>query len=205
MVQTLFLDIGGVLGTNGWDTAARREAAALFNYDFDAFETRHKRLFDLYETGHLTLSEYLRGTVFFVPRAFSEETYAEFIRSKSVPWAANIAYFQALKARHNLRGFAVNTEGRELNDYRLASFGFGDLFDATVSSCYVGMRKPDPRLYRLAADLSQTALGNILVIDDRPEFTELAAALGLTSHRYESLAATQAALETQFGLTLTLT
>ncbi len=201
-IKTLFLDIGGVLGTNGWDTAARREAAALFGYDFDAFETRHKRLFDLYETGHLTLSEYLRGTVFFIPREFSEAEYAAFIREKSTPWAANIAFFRALKQRHGLRVFAVNNEGRELNDYRLATFGFGDLFDATVSSCYVGMRKPDPRLYRLAADLSQTPLTEILVVDDRPEFTELAAALGLRSHHYQSLPATQADLATQFGLSV---
>jgi putative hydrolase of the HAD superfamily len=201
VVQTIFLDIGGVLGTNGWDTAARRAAAETFGYDFAAFETRHKRLFDLYETGHLTLSEYLRGTVFFEPRAFTEAAYAEFIRQQSAPWAENIAFFRTLKATHGLRVFAVNNEGRELNEYRMGSFGFGDLFDATVSSCYVGMRKPDPRLYRLAVDLSQTPPGRVLVIDDRPEFTELAAALGLRSYRYESLAATKAALVHQFGLT----
>ncbi len=202
MIQTLFLDIGGVLGTNGWDTAARRAASETFGYDFAAFETRHKRLFDLYETGHLTLSEYLRGTVFFKPRPFSEADYAAFIQQQSTAWTANIAFFRELKARYGLKVFAVNNEGRELNDYRLKSFGFGDLFDATVSSCYVGMRKPDPRLYRMAIDLSQTPADAILVVDDRPEFTELAAAIGLRSLQFESLPQAQAAIAAHFGLTL---
>jgi putative hydrolase of the HAD superfamily len=200
VIQTLFLDIGGVLGTNGWDTAARRAASELFGYDFAAFETRHKRLFDLYETGHLTLSEYLRGTVFFEPRTFSEADYADFIRQQSTPWTENIVFFRELKARYGLKVFAVNNEGRELNEYRLATFGFADLFDATVSSCYVGMRKPDPRLYRLAVDLSRTPADHVLVVDDRPEFTELAAAIGLRSLRFESLGQAQTALADSFGL-----
>ena len=201
MVQTLFLDIGGVLGTNGWDTAARQRAAAHFGFDFEEFNARHKRLFDQYETGHLTLTEYLRGAVFHASRPFSESEFTAFMLEQSEAWPANIAFFRALKVRYRLKVYAVNNEGRELNDHRLARFGFGELFDATVSSCYAGMRKPDPRLYRLALDLSQTAAPDILVIDDRPEFTELAAALGLNSYRYESLAATQVALADQFSLT----
>lgn len=193
-ITTLFLDIGGVLGTNGWDTAARRRAAAHFGFDFEEFNARHKRLFDLYETGHLTLPEYLKGAVFHTPRPFTTADFLDFIREQSAAWPDNIAFVRALKARHGLKVFAVNNEGRELNEHRLATFAFGDLFDATVSSCYVGMRKPDPRLYRLAADLAQTHPARILVIDDRPEFTELAAALGFQALRYESLPQLQAAL-----------
>ena len=200
MVQTLFLDIGGVLGTNGWDTAARQRAAAHFGFDFEEFNDRHKRVFDQYETGHLTLTEYLRGAVFHAPRSFSEAEFTAFMLQQSEAWPANIAFFRALKVRHRLKVYAVNNEGRELNDHRFASFSFGDLFDAAVSSCYAGMRKPDPRLYRLALNLSQTPAPDVLVIDDRPEFTELAAALGFRSYRYESLAATQAALADQFDL-----
>ncbi|MBC7446993.1 MAG: HAD-IA family hydrolase [Hymenobacteraceae bacterium] len=199
-LQTLFLDIGGVLGTNGWDTAARQRAADHFGFDFAEFNARHKRLFDQYETGHLTLAEYLRGAVFHVPRAFSEAEFTDFMRQQSVAWPVNIAFFRELKQQHGLRVFAVNNEGRELNDHRFATFGFGDLFDAAVSSCYAGMRKPDPRLYRLALDLSQTPAADVLVIDDRPEFTEIAAALGLNTLRYESLAVTQTALTEQFDL-----
>ncbi len=201
MIKTLFLDIGGVLGTNGWDTASRRLAAAQFGLDFDAFNARHKRIFDQYETGHLTLSEYLRGAVFYAPRSFSEADFVAFIRQQSAPWPDNIAFFQALRARHGLRVYAVNNEGRELNDYRLATFGFGALFDAAVSSCYAEMRKPDPRLYRLALNLSQTPADQVLVIDDRAEFTELVPALGLQSLRYESLEQIQATLAGSFQLT----
>ena len=202
MIHTLFLDIGGVLGTNGWDTAARQRAADTFALDFTAFNARHKRIFDQYETGHLTLREYLRGAVFNEKRPFSEAGFADFMLAQSAAWPENIAFFRALKKRHHLRVFAVNNEGRELNDHRFATFGFADLFDAAVSSCYAGMRKPDPRLYRLARDLSQTPPARILVIDDRPEFTELATALDLRALRYESLAQISATLNEEFGLTL---
>ena len=196
----IFLDIGGVLGTNGWDTAGRRRAAERFGLDFEEFNARHKRLFDLYETGHLTLPEYLRGAVFHAPRPFTEADFTAFMLAQSEAWAPNIAFFQELKARHHLKVFALNNEGRELNDHRFATFGFGTLFDAAVSSCYAGMRKPDPRLYRLALDLSQTPSPRVLVIDDRPEFTELAAAIGLRSLRFESLAQLQADLAAHYDL-----
>jgi putative hydrolase of the HAD superfamily len=198
--QTLFLDIGGVLGTNGWDTAARQRASALFGLDFAEFNARHKRLFDLYETGRLTLAEYLRGAVFHAPRAFTEAEFTAFMLAQSEAWPANIVFFQELKARHHLKVYALNNEGRELNDHRLASFGFGSLFDAVISSCYAGMRKPDPHFYRLALDLSQTPPDRVLVIDDRPEFTELAAALTLRSLRFESLAQLQADLAAHYDL-----
>ncbi len=200
MIQTIFLDIGGVLGTNGWDTAARQQAAAHYGFDFEAFNARHKRLFDLYETGHFTLSEYLNGAVFNTPREFSEAEFTATMFHQSTAWPENIAYFRALKARHGLRVFAVNNEGRELNAHRLATFNFGDLFDAAVSSCYVGMRKPDPRIYRLALDLSLTPPERVVVIDDRPEFTELVPALGLRAVRFEHLAQVQQALADQFDL-----
>ena len=199
-MQTIFLDIGGVLGTNGWDTAGRRRAAERFGLDFEEFNARHKRLFDLYETGHLTLPEYLRGAVFHAPRPFTEADFTAFMLAQSEAWTPNIAFFQELKARHHLKVFALNNEGRELNDHRFATFGFGTLFDAAVSSCYAGMRKPDPRLYRLALDLSQTPPPRVLVIDDRPEFTELAAAIGLRSLRFESLAQLQADLAAHYDL-----
>ena len=32
-ITTLFLDIGGVLLTNGWDRKARRRAAETFHFD----------------------------------------------------------------------------------------------------------------------------------------------------------------------------
>lgn len=198
MITTLFLDIGGVLGTNGWDTAARKRAAAQFGLDFETFNARHKRIFDQYETGHLTLAEYLRGAVFYEPRAFSEADFTAFMLAQSEPWPDNIAFFRALKAQYGLKVYAVNNEGRELNDHRLATFGFGDLFDAAVSSCYTGMRKPDPRLYRLALDLSQTPPAQVLTVDDRAEFTELVPALGLQALRFESLPQAQTALTTVF-------
>lgn len=199
-ITTLFLDIGGVLGTNGWDTPARQRAADTFGLDFATFNDRHKRIFDQYEVGHLTLVEYLRGAVFYEKRSFSEADFRAFMLRQSEPWPENIAYFRELKARHGLKLYAVNNEGRELNEYRFRHFGLDSLFEAAVSSCYVGMRKPDPGIYRLAIDLSRAAPPQVLTIDDRPQFTELVPALGLQALRHETLDQTRAALATNFQL-----
>jgi hypothetical protein len=56
----LFVDLGGVLLTNGWDHTARKRAGKKFNLDYAEMEERHDQTFDTYEEGKLTLDEYLR-------------------------------------------------------------------------------------------------------------------------------------------------
>jgi hypothetical protein len=45
-ITTLFLDIGGVLLTDGWDHKARRRAAMYFRLKFAEMEDRHHLTFD---------------------------------------------------------------------------------------------------------------------------------------------------------------
>ena len=59
-ITTLFLDIGGVLLTNGWDHQARKRAATHFKLEWDEEEVLHHLMFDTYEEGKLTLDEYLK-------------------------------------------------------------------------------------------------------------------------------------------------
>ena len=195
MVTTLFLDIGGVLGTNGWDTAARQRASAKFDLSFAVYNDRHKRIFDAYETGHLTLDEYLRQSVFNVPRNFTPVQFKEFMFAQSQPFPEVIDYFREIKEAHQLKVYSVNNEGLELNEYRLPHFGLHELLDAAVSSCYVGLRKPDARLYQLALNLAQRPPSETVVIDDRPQFVEVAHDLGLHAIRHVDLATTRTHLQ----------
>lgn len=64
---TLFTDIGGVLLTNGWDHNSRQKAAVHFNLDQEEMASRHHLTFDTYESGKLSLDEYLNRTVFTCP------------------------------------------------------------------------------------------------------------------------------------------
>ena len=83
-ITTLFLDVGGVLLTNGWDRHSRVLAAKKFNLDLDEMEDRHHLTFDTYEVGKLTLEEYLDRTVFYEQRPFTREQFREFmLRSRN--------------------------------------------------------------------------------------------------------------------------
>ncbi len=59
MIDVLFLDIGGVLATNAWDSAARKRAARTFGLDYDDLNERHHLTYATYEEGNITLREYL--------------------------------------------------------------------------------------------------------------------------------------------------
>ncbi len=92
-ITTLFLDLGGVLLTNGWDRAARQRAAERFHLDYDETNERHHLTFDTFEEGKLTLDEYLDRVVFYQPRDFSRGTFVEFMYAQSQPYQDMIDWF----------------------------------------------------------------------------------------------------------------
>ena len=55
-VTTLFLDIGGVMLSNGWGHQSRRAAADVFNLEFDEMDERHHVIQVTYEEGKITLN-----------------------------------------------------------------------------------------------------------------------------------------------------
>jgi len=75
----------------------------------------------------------------------------------------------------------INNESRELNEYRIRTFGLADYFDVFVSSCYVGLRKPDERIYRLALDLTQHTPQECCFIDDRQPNIDAAGKVGFAT------------------------
>ena len=69
-VRHIFFDIGGVLGSNGWDREQRAAAAQHFGLDVAEVEDRHGEAVAMLEQGRMPLDEYLRCTVFHRPRPF---------------------------------------------------------------------------------------------------------------------------------------
>ncbi|SFD45790.1 HAD family hydrolase [Spirosoma endophyticum] len=183
-IQAIFLDIGGVLLTNGWDQQARQRGSQQFGLDFNVLNERHHRIFDTYESGKMTLDEYLTRIVFYEPRDFSRETFTQFILDQSEPHTAMIDLFRRLKKQYGLKLFAVNNEGRELNAYRIEHFGLKELFDAFMSSCYVHVRKPDPEIFRIALDISQIDPAQVIYFDDRQMFVEVAQSVGIQAFQH---------------------
>ena len=186
-ITTLFLDIGGVLLTNGWDRGSREAAFEEFSLDKDEVEERHHLTFDTYEEGKLSLDEYLNRTVFYEDRSFTKEDFKKFMFSRSTSLGPALNYFKELKKQYKLRVIAVSNEGRELNDYRIKKFKLNELFDAYISSCYVHLRKPDSEMLRMACDISHTATHQALYVDDRLMFVEVAEAYGIYGLHYKDL------------------
>lgn len=190
-IKALFLDIGGVLLTNGWDRNARRLAAETFNLDYEQLNERHHLTFDTYESGKLTLDEYLQRIVFYTERPFSSQVFKQFIMEQSQPFLEMIELVTQLKKQYGLKLVAVNNEGREINAYRIQTFGLNKIFDAFVSSCYAHFRKPDTDIFQLALDVAQIEPGQVLYIDDRLMFVEVAHRLGMQCLHHTDYPSTQ--------------
>lgn len=201
-ITTFFLDIGGVLGTNGWDRNARKEAAGKYGLNLADMNDRHHLTFDTYEVGKITLDEYLDRLVFFEPRSFSREEFKEFMLSKSVAFPDMINLICGLKKKYKLKVAVVNNEGRELNEYRIQKFGLSEFVDFYVSSAFAHFRKPDADIYRLALDIAQVPAENILYLDDRALFIQVAAGLGIKGIVHRDYEETKAKMAAEYGLSL---
>jgi putative hydrolase of the HAD superfamily len=200
-ITTFFLDIGGVLLTNGWDHNIRARAADKFGLDYDEMNERHHLTFDTYEEGKLSLDEYLNRVVFYKDRSFSREEFKAFMCAQSQPFPEMIELMRRLKDQYGLHLAAVSNEGRELTVYRVQQFKLGTIIDFFVSSCFVHYRKPDTDMYRIALDIAQVLPEHVVYIDDRAMFVEVAQGLGIRGIIHSGYESTQKNLET-LGLPL---
>lgn len=198
-ITTLFLDIGGVLLTDGWDHHARKRAATSFKLEWAEMEARHRLNFATYEEGKLTLEEYLSRTVFYEERPFTRDQFREFMFSQSQPYPEMIELVVQLKLKYGLKIAAVSNEARELNAYRIRKFKLDGLVDFFISSCFVHLRKPDTDLFRLALDIAQTPVEQVIFIDNTLMFVQIAEDLGIRSIHHTDYNATCARL-VSFGL-----
>jgi putative hydrolase of the HAD superfamily len=200
-ITTLFLDIGGVLLTNGWDHNIRTRAADNFGLDYAEMNERHHLTFDTYEEGKLSLDEYLNRVVFYQERPFSRDEFKAFMYAQSQPLSDMMALMRRLKNQYGLHIAAVSNEGRELTVYRVQQFELGTIIDFFVSSCFVHYRKPDADMYRIALDIAQVRPEHVVYIDDRAMFVEVAQGLGIRGIIHRDYESTQKTLET-LGLSL---
>ena len=151
----LFVDIGGVLLTNGWDHHARRRAAKRFKLEWTEMEERHVLNFETHEEDKTTFKEYLDRVVFYQKRPFTRTAFRRFMFAQSKPYAEMIALVRNLQAKYRLKIIVVSNESRELNAHRIRQFKLDEFVDAFISSCFVHLRKPDADIFKLALDVAQ--------------------------------------------------
>lgn len=188
-ISTILWDVGGVLLTNAWDRQQRDAVVERFGLDRADFELRHAEVAEPWERDEITSEEYLRRTVFFQPRPFPQSEFMDAMRAESAVLADSaLGILRRLAASDEYVLATVNNESRAMNEYRLKQFGLLGLFSTFFSSCYLGVRKPDRRIYQIALDVLQRDPERVAFIDDRPENVAAAAALGIHAIRYESSA-----------------
>lgn len=186
-IRALFWDIGGVLLSNAWDRTERAEALQHFNIDPDGFHSRHEMLVSSFERGKITLDEYLERTIFYRERPFTPQAFRDYMLGLSKPFPENLRFAQALHDSGKYFMSTINNESRELNYYRMEKFELRKIFRLFISSCFVGLRKPERDIYRLALETTQVPAEDCCFIDDRALNLECAAKLGMHTIQIQSL------------------
>ncbi len=187
-ITHVFFDVGGVLGTNGWDREQRAEAIRHFGLDATDLEDRHVESVGSLEQGRMRLDEYLQCTVFYRPRPFTPEEFKAYMFALSAPFSETIDVVRELARSGRYRLMTINNESAELNQYRLEHFGLRDLFMAFFSSCWVGILKPAHRIYELALAMSQATPANSVFVDDRARNLDPASNLGMRTIQFTDAA-----------------
>ena len=186
-IHAIFWDVGGVLLTNAWDHTERAAALEHFRLDEKEFHGRHEMVVSSFERGKISLDDYLDRTVFYRSRSFTREEFRDYMLSLSRPMTDVLTFARDLAASGKYFMGTINNESRELNLYRIKKFGLRDIFRVFVSSCFVGLRKPESGIYRLALEITQINPEECCFIDDRALNLECAAKLGMRTIQMQTL------------------
>ena len=185
-ITAIFWDVGGVLLSNAWDHEQRQQALTHFHLDEVEFESRHEMLVSSFERGKITLQEYLERTIFYRPRSFTLDAFKQYMFSLSQPHPDTLQLAKDLSHSCKYLMSTINNESKELNLHRIQTFGLREIFSLFVSSCFVGLRKPEDGIYRLALEITQRPPEESCFIDDRPLNLDSAARLGMHVIRMEN-------------------
>jgi putative hydrolase of the HAD superfamily len=178
-ISAIFWDVGGVLLSNAWDHEQRRQALQHFHLDEVEFESRHEMLVSSFERGKISLQEYLERTIFYRSRSFTVEDFKQYMFSLSQPNPETLQLARELGRSCQYLMSTINNESKELNLFRIQTFALREIFSLFVSSCFVGLRKPEDAIYRLALGITQRPAEESCFIDDRPLNLDSAARLGM--------------------------
>jgi putative hydrolase of the HAD superfamily len=193
-IEALFWDNGGVILTNGWDRGARKRAVEKFHLDWEDFADRHELMLNAFETGQATLGQYLQRTVFYRPRDFTPDDFKAFMFAQSQPFPEALQFLGQLASARKYIMAALNNESKEINEYRILQFKLRNYFEAFFSSCYLGVRKPDIKIYQRVMEITQRRPSACVMIDDRELNLECARELGLQTIQVKDLAQLKADL-----------
>lgn len=194
-IKVVFMDIGGVLLTNGWGHESRQKAAKVFGFDYDEMNYLHTFIYNVFEIGSVSLDDYLDTVLFNRERDFTKAEFKKFMYDQSVELPDTLPWLKSWKRQTELPVFAINNESAELNDFRIKKFKLHGLFDGFFSSCYLGFRKPDPRIFQTALKITRVKPSECVYFDDRPMLVDAAKKQGMNGILHEEFENTRRILE----------
>lgn len=115
--------------------------------------------------------------------------------AQSQPYQETLAIVGRLARSAKYLLATLNNESLELNVYRIRRFSLRNYFTLFCSSCFLGVKKPDDAIYRLALQITQRAAEEALLIDDRPLNLEWARNHGMQTIHYRAPAQLREELE----------
>jgi putative hydrolase of the HAD superfamily len=201
-IKHIFFDIGGVLGSNGWDREQRTSAVEHFDLNAEDFQWRHEEVIGEWEEGRMSIDEYLDIAVFYMERDFTREEFRKFMFAQSLPNEETVSIARALSRDPRYTLMTLNNESEELNIYRIERFGISQLFEAFITSCWLGARKPMRRFYHRALGIAHAQPQSSLFIDDRQQNLTPARSLGMNVIHFHSASQLRSDLERLLDLEL---
>src|SRR6185503_8804029 len=126
----------------------------------------------------------------------------DFMRSLSMPNDDAIAIARALSLEPRYTLMTLNNESEDLNIYRIDRFGISEIFEAFISSCWLGVRKPIRRFYNRALGIAHVDPQKSLFIDDRQQNLTPAKSLGMNVLLFKSAEQLRSDLERALDLQL---
>src|SRR5262249_32220986 len=119
-------------------------------------------------------------------RTFTRQAFTEFIFSQSQEFPDSRAVLSSLAQTRKYLLATINNEPLELNLKRIEQFDLRPDLKAFFSSCFLGVRKPDEGIYRLALEVTQRRPEECLFIDDRELNLESARRLGMRTIHFQA-------------------
>lgn len=199
--RAVFFDFGGVLTTSVWDSFAEFLRGEGLDPDTIKNLFRHdpEALADLrgLETGALTEAEF--ETKFGRRLGLKDpEGLIDSMFAGMRPDERMVAACKEIRAAGLLTGLITNSWSTAHYDREMLA----ELFDTAVISAEVHMHKPQPEIYRLAAERLKVAPEECIFVDDLRENCEGAEAVGMTAVRHRSAPETIARLTDLTGISL---
>jgi putative hydrolase of the HAD superfamily len=200
--RAAFFDFGGVLTTSVWDSFA--DFSRSEGLDPDAvkhlFRTDPEALRELreLETGAITERDFERS----FGRRLGLKDPDHLIDSMFAgmrPDQPMVAAVREIRAAGLVTGLISNSWSTAHYDRKMLA----ELFDTVVISAEVHMHKPQPEIYRLAAERAGVDPTECIFVDDLRENCEGAEAVGMTAVRHRNAAETTAKLVELTGFKLT--